>query len=584
MAGFFKKVQNSWKHNNLSGFLKDLSRFGISHDEKVIKNSRAIGYVENELSTRGFLYPDDDYAMFLNMSMNDIKMRKNVAFFNKEYTKRREELRDISLQDEIEDILDTLCDEAIVYDERNFLAHPAPIDIPDYKKEKLEELRDNVNEIYKKIYRYWGFNDDTSAWSFFKKWLIDGFLAFEIIYDGDPKKGNQQNIIGFKELDPISLQQAVDDKGRMIWIQYKGDVNKERRLYDSQIIYLSYSSLNSPSRVSYVERLIRPYNVLRLMEHTRVIWAVVNATWRTKFIIPVGGKSKNRAKESLQKLMSDYKENIEFDPNSATIDVNGKPNLPFNKEYWLPSKDGESPQIDTIKNDGPELSDTRSLVYFYNKLKMVSKIPFNRFEKDGASQLQLGAEGISREEQKFARFISRLRSTFQEILVKPLWIQLTMDKPELAEDQLLRSKITIRYNNYTHYDEMAEMETLERKFQFVSSMQQFFEESPDPMQPPQEFPNDWLIKRFLKFNHDDIDDIKSAKKQRDKELEKKRKEQKKREQEEMGGGFDVGGFDAGGFDAPSMPQTQQQPQPQPDQTSPEEKESGETSAIDDENL
>ena len=84
-----------------------------------------------------------------------------------------------------------------------------------------------------------------------------------------------------------------------MWVQYKGGGAKERKLWDSQIIYLSYSQVNSPMRISYVERLTRSFNLLRIMETTRIIWAVSNASFKTQFIIPVGGKSKTRAKQSL---------------------------------------------------------------------------------------------------------------------------------------------------------------------------------------------------------------------------------------------------------------------------------------------
>ena len=49
------------------------------------------------------------------------------------------------------------------------------------------------------------------------------------------------------------------DDGKKVWIQYKGEGAKERTLWDSQIIYISYSSVNSPMRISYVERLIRSF-------------------------------------------------------------------------------------------------------------------------------------------------------------------------------------------------------------------------------------------------------------------------------------------------------------------------------------
>ena len=66
--------------------------------------------------------------------------------------------------------------------------------------------------------------------------------------------------------------------------------------------------------------------------------------------------------------MGNYKEVVDFDWESASLETNGQPMLQFNKEYWLPSKDGESPEIETLSSEGPELSDTEALKYFADKI------------------------------------------------------------------------------------------------------------------------------------------------------------------------------------------------------------------------
>ena len=102
-----------------------------------------------------------------------------------------------------------------------------------------------------------------------------------------------------------------------------------------------------------------------------------------------------------------------FDWESATLATDGKPMLQFSKEYWLPSKDGETPEIETLGGEGPDLSDTEALKYFSDKLKHVSKIPYSRFlYEDGGGDFNLAADGMIRDEIKFGKFIKRLRSVF----------------------------------------------------------------------------------------------------------------------------------------------------------------------------
>lgn len=510
MAGFVNRdeipsgSQSSASRNIVSKALKSLSSFGMMYDDMVLKNSKAIGINEDRYGWRldprnvaGGEY--DDYALFANLSMTDINLRKSISIFDKSYPKKREDLRKFAIQDEIEDILDTICDECIVYDDKNYFCYPLAFDDETLEPSTLEAIKIALETNFKRVYQYFGFNNDIAAWSYFRKWLVDGYLAFEIIYNKD-----QTRIIGFKELDPISLEPGLDKEGKKVWKQFKGQPNKERVVYDSQIIYISYANVNTVNRVSYVERLIRSFNLLRIMEHSRVIWATVNSSFKTKFVIPVGGKSKTRAKQSLGVLMQNYRENIDFDTDSGELKVNGKAMMPFNKEYWLPSGEAGEPTIETIGNDGPDLSDTDALKYFREKLIKVSKIPLSRFDMESPPSWEMNAEGMTRDEIKFGRFVTRLRSVFQEILVKPLWIQMCLDFPELKEDDAFKAQIGIKYHRYNIFEEMKEIEILQKRLDFVQSMKDGLVEQDANMNDVKYFSSEFLIQRFLGLSSEDL--------------------------------------------------------------------------------
>ena len=503
MAGFVDRngpFSTGKRTFNLSDTLKKLSSFGMYYDDLVLRQSQAIGPMEDQfgygqMNLMG-VDSDDIYGAFAALSMADTNMRKNIPFFDMNYKSKREELRQFSLYDEIEDILDILCDESIVYDDKNFIANPTLIGM-----EVSEEVTSYMNKAFRNIYQYFGFAADQSAWFYFRKWLIDGYLSFEIIYNPE-----MTEIIGFKEIDPITLVPAYNkEDGKKVWIQFKDDPIKERKLYDAQIIYVSYSSITTASRISYVERLIRAFNLMRVMEHTRVIWAVTNASYRMKFIIPVGGKSKTRAKQSLAQLMNNYKEVVDFDWDSGVLTTNGKPMLQFNKEYWLPSKDGEQPEIETLGGEGPEINDVDALKYFSDKLKHVSKIPFNRFMyEDGGGDFNLAADGMIRDEIKFSKFINRLRSSFQEVLVKPLWLQMCIKFPEFKEDAMFRTPISLRYNEENMFTEMKNMEIMEKRLDFISSMySNLMTTNPMTMEEEHFFDLDFLVDKYLKMSPDD---------------------------------------------------------------------------------
>ena len=504
MAGFTDRngpLSTNKRAFSLSNSLKQLSSFGMRYDDLVLRQSQAIGPMEDAIGY-GQINPlgydnDDIYGAFAAMSMTDTNLKKNIPFFDKDYTGKRDDLRRFALNDEIEDILDILCDETIVYDDKNFFCQPEILGM-----DVSENVEKDLQKYFKQIYQYFGFTQDQSAWYYYRKFLIDGYLAFEIVYSPD-----QKTIIGFKELDPVTLIPGYNnDDGKKVWVQYKDDPIKQRKLYDSQIIYLSYSSITTSSRVSYIERLVRSFNLLRIMEHTRVIWATTNSSFRMKFIIPVGGKSKTRAKQSLAQLMHSYKENVDFDWDSASLSTDGKPMLAFNKEYWLPSKEGESPEIETLGGDGPDLSDTEALKYFSDKLKQVSKIPYSRFlYEDGGGDFNMAADGMIRDEIKFSKFIKRLRSVFQEALVKPLYIQMCLKYPEFENDPQFKTQVALRFNEENVFAELKEMEIMEKRLDFIGNMRDsLMTTNQETMEEEYYFSLDYLVKRYLKLKDDDI--------------------------------------------------------------------------------
>tara|TARA_R100000541_G_scaffold50338_2_gene57559 strand:- start:598 stop:2244 length:1647 start_codon:yes stop_codon:yes gene_type:complete len=497
MAGFTDRRGPLSTGNPVRKILKDLSSLGMAYDDMIIRNSRAVGFTENQM---GYSFNpmgsdgDDMYGAFAALSLTDTNMKKNIAFFDQDYTRKRDQLRTFAVQDEIEEILDVITDEAIVFDESNYMAYA------DFNGHIGESIEEEISDVYNNIYNYIGFNDHVQPWNYFRKWLIDGFLAFEIVYND-----KQTEIIGFKELDPISLMPGIDtDDGKKVWIQYKGEGAKERTLWDSQIIYISYSQVNSPMRISYTERLIRSFNLLRIMEHSRIIWAVSNASFKTQFTIPVGGKSKTRAKQSLSTLMNSYREVVDFNFESGEIQTNGKPMMPFNKEYWLPSKEGETPEITTIGGDGPDLGDTESLKYFSDKLQLASKIPFSRFDREGGNTYDMEASGMLRDEIKFGRFVSRLRSIFQEILVKPVYLQMCLNHPELKNDIAFKAGLGLDFIKDNVFEEMKEMELQTKRVDFIGNLKTQLSTMNAEMEEIPYFDLGFLIKRYGGFTRDDI--------------------------------------------------------------------------------
>ena len=521
MAGFNDNQNGSPVFQRIRESVKSLSNFGMRYGDMVIKNSQAIGAVEAEFMKKQAI---DDENLLYSLGRQDTTTKQFISYFDKDYAGKRDYLRKFALNPEIEYILDTVCDESITFDSYNFFAYPAFLNLTNVK----EKVKERIDENYKKLYEMFGFTDDISAWQYFKQLLIDGFLSFEIVYDDKGK-----NIIGFKELDATTLMPSVekqpDGSFLSVWYQYPADINRRRMLYDSQIIYISYAKGNSVSRVSYTERLIRPYNILRIIEYTRVIWSVMNASFRMKMTVPIGSRSPQKAMQTLGELMSIYKEDIKFNDESGELTVDGRPKIQFYKNYLMPSGVNGTPTIEPLTSTGPNLNDPAPLAYFFDKLAQESKIPFSRFQgPDGGSigNYSNGAEGLDKEEIRFAKFITRLRSIFQDIMIKPLWIQTVKDFPELERDYLFKSQLGLTFVSDNPFRINQEVETMLKKKEQIDSMYALTDDTGNPF-----FSLAYLIESHLGMTQDDIKANKEAVKKRKEEEKKKAKEGGEKETE-----------------------------------------------------
>ena len=523
MAGFNENQENSPIFQRIRESVKSLSNFGMRYGDMVIKNSQAIGSTEAEFMKKQSI---DDEGLLYSLGRQDTTTKQFIGYFDKDYAGKRDYLRKFALNPEIEYILDTICDESITYDPYNFFAHPAFLNLTNVK----DKVIDRIDENYKNLYDMFGFNDDISAWQYFRQLMVDGFLAFEIVYND---KGSK--IIGFKELDATTLMPSVekqpDGTYLSVWYQYPSDINKKRMLYDSQIVYISYAKGNTVSRVSYTERLIRPYNVLRIMEYTRVIWSVMNASFRMKMTVPIGSRSPQKSMQTLGELMSIYKEDVNFNDDSGELTIDGRPKIQFYKNYLMPSGVNGTPTIEPISSSGPNLNDPGPLAYFYDKLAQESKVPFSRFQgPDGGSigNYSNGAEGLDKEEIRFSKFISRLRSVFQDILIKPLWIQMCKDFPELEKDHLFKSQLGLTFVSDNPFKVNREIETMLKKKEQIDGMYSLTGNDEQPF-----FSLAYLIESHLGMTDDDIKANKEAlEKRKAEEAEKAKKEKEKKGAEE----------------------------------------------------
>ena len=488
------------KKSKLASVLGSLSRYGMNYDDDIFKNMKAI-------PADKILQPKDDpmlqQSLYGQMNNWRTKSEEDKPFREKTLQQKRDILRKLATQPEIEDILDIMANESIVYDdEEAYICNPFLDNavIQDLNEEALSEIRKAVDSIFYKMYLLLGWKHD--AWNQFRRYLVDGVLAFEIIYDN---LENPHSIIGIVPIDPATLTRSIKD-GVTYWTQFKGELGRERELLDAQVIYIKYEDSGVVERQSYLERLIRPFNVYRIIEQAQIVWTVTQSSFKTMFTIPVAGMSKKNGLQTLNAAMNRYREEITFNQESGELRINGKTNMPFNKEFWMPENENGKPTIETLVDGGPSLSDSDQLKYFESKLYKMSKIPGSRFDNENqATWFGTDASQQLRDEINFSRFVTRIRSVFANVILKPLRIQLALQIPDIKNDKRILDSISLRFNSYNQFTELMQAELDQKRMEHIQTLKDTFTSQDDDGNEVPYFCDKFLIIKYLKMSDADLE-------------------------------------------------------------------------------
>ena len=458
----------------------------------VVKNSQAVGAFQD---TTTLLYEPGTnmYDLFTKKVISKILEKKSIAYLDRRYLDKRKILHQYAIKEEIKDYVTRIAEEAINYDDDNYFCSIS--DIPDTYD---QSVRVKFQENFRRIYNAFNFNDGLTAWNYMKNFLIDGFLAFEIVYDD-----NQKNIIDLNLLDPLTLIVAAEPgTGTVVWIQNPDIPQLRRVLLDANIIYISYSNNLDYDETSYVEGLIKPYNQLKLLEFTKLMYNLNQASIYKKFVIPVNGLTRQQAEQQIAQLMSEYHEDIEWDDRTGVPYINGSTKIPHSKDYWFPTSELGTPEMEIIQPQQADLNEDTVLQWFYKGLKRASKMPFSRLDEDqGGGNFYDDTASITMDEIRFKNFVNRLRTLFKEILVKPLKIQQVLDFPELESDRVFDSYIKLKFNSNDLFEEWKYLNNLSKRAEIASTLSSNLQDS----EGKPYLSIEWIVRNIMKFTDKDIE-------------------------------------------------------------------------------
>ena len=468
---------------------------GLEYNDMRIRNSYSIGVHEE---TTDVLYQPNSsnmYDLFTKKTIARFLDKKSIAYLDRTYLDKRKILRQYSIKDEIKDFITQIADECIIYDDNNRFCYVK--DLPDNYE---QTIRQKYQETFSKIVNTFNFNEGQIAWNYLKNLLIDGYISYEIIYDD-----KQKNVIDLAPIDPITLIVATDpNTNTMIWIQHPDNPALRRILLDSQIIYISYSNNNEYGETSYVENLIRPFNQLKMIEQARLLYNINQASIYKKFVIPVGGLTRQQAEQQIYELMSEYHDDVQWDDRMGTVSINGQTNIPFSKDFWFPDGTTGTPNVEILQPTQVNLNEDIVLQWFYKILKRASKLPFQRFDEDngGGSYAYDSTATVTRDEVKFKNYINRLRTIFKEILVKPLKIQMILDFPELKDDIDFNNAIKLEFISDTLFEEWRHLKNMSERANIAQTLSSSLMDA----EGKPYLSIEWIVRHIMKFTDADIEE------------------------------------------------------------------------------
>lgn len=141
------------------------------------------------------------------------------------------------------------------------------------------------------------------------------------------------------------------------------------------------------------------------------------------------------------------------------------------EDFWLPRREGgRGTEISTLPA-GASLGELADVEYFLRQLYKALNVPVGRLESQTTFQLGRGTE-ISRDEDKFSRFINRLRLQFSDLFLQALEKQLVLRKVLRIEDWDRNFvNIRVRYAKDSYYAEIREAEIMQMRIETLQMLE-----------------------------------------------------------------------------------------------------------------
>ena len=420
------------------------------------------------------------------------------------------QFRNMALFPEVDQAVEDIVNESVVMgdDRKPIKLDLSSVELSDNIKHKLYTEFDTILKLL---------NFHNRGNDIFRRWYVDSKLYYHILLDvKTPTKGIQE----LRPIDPVKIKKIrkiEKDKKHIpgqpnvpmikkieeFYVYTEKDKNSAYqtptsgiKISPDSICYVHSGQIDSNTSrvVGYLQKTIRPLNMLRQIEDAVVIYRISRAPERRVFYIDVGNLPKQKAEQYLKSLMNRFRNKVTYDATTGQV-TDGRDHLHMLEDFWLPRREGGRGTEITTLDGGQNLGEMEDVQYLLKKVYRSLNVPISRMEAENGFNMGRSAE-ITRDEVKFYKFIENVRNRFADMFIQLLRVQ-SIIKGIMSEDDWkdIVPDIRFTYNKDSYFTELKETEILRDRFDILGQADEYIGKY---------YSVEWIRKNILRQSEEDI--------------------------------------------------------------------------------